>query len=82
MSDRTDFLHPDFEPGEFDRVERQLRHALTTEAERIRPGDRLDTILHTAHEAETAGSGTGGPRRWLVPVAAAAAVAAIAGGMW
>jgi hypothetical protein len=82
MSDRPDFLHPDFEPGEFDRVERQLRQALTREAERIRPDERLDTILHTAHEAGSAGSGGSGPRRWLVPAAAAAAVAAIAGGMW
>jgi hypothetical protein len=82
MSDRTDFLNPDFEPGEFDRIERQLRHALVTEAERIRPDDRLDTILHTAHESGATGSGSGATRRWLVPVAAAAAVAAIAGGMW
>jgi hypothetical protein len=81
MSDRPEFLHPDFEPGEFDRVERQLRSALTREAERVRPDDRLDTILHTAHEAGPAGRG-GSPRRWLLPVAAAAAVAAIAGGVW
>jgi hypothetical protein len=83
MSDRTDFLHPDFEPGEFDRVERQLRQALATDAARVRPHDRLDAILGAAHDAGPAagGSSTAG-RRWLLPVAAAAAVAVIAGGIW
>jgi hypothetical protein len=82
MNDRPEFLHPDFEPGEFDRVERQLRQALTREAERIHPHQRLDTILHTAREVG-AGDGPSHPtRRWLVPVAAAAAVAVIAGGVW
>ena len=32
MSDRTDFLHPDYEPGEFDQVERRLRQALARDA--------------------------------------------------
>ncbi len=83
MSDRTDFLHPDYEPGEFDRVERELRRSLTQEASAVRPADRLDTILHEARTAGpvTATGGTG-VRRWLVPAAAAAVVAAIAGGVW
>ncbi|WP_406831326.1 Gmad2 immunoglobulin-like domain-containing protein [Pedococcus sp. KACC 23699] len=83
MSDRTEFLHPDYEPGEFDRVERELRRSLIQEASAVRPSDRLDTILH---EARTAGpvtaTGGAGVRRWLVPAAAAAVVAAIAGGVW
>ena len=83
MSDRTDFLHPDFEPGEFDRVERQLRHALAADAARVRPHDRLDAILGVAHEAGPAvGRSSTAGRRWLLPVAAAAAVAVIAGGVW
>ena len=83
MSDRTEFLHPDFEPGEFDRIERELRRSLSQEAGRVRPADRLDTILHEARTAGpvTATGGTG-TRRWLVPAAAAAVVAAIAGGVW
>ncbi|GAA4733469.1 hypothetical protein GCM10025782_36120 [Pedococcus ginsenosidimutans] len=81
MSDRTEFLHPDFEPGEFDRVERQLRQSLVQEARKVSPGDRLDAILHEAHEAGPV-TATGGPRRWVAPVAAAALVAAIAGGAW
>ena len=83
MNDRTEFLHPDYEPGEFDQVERQLRQALARDAEQVRPSKRLDTILHEAHEVgpvtATGGSGT---RRWLMPLAAAAAVAAIIGGVW
>ena len=85
MSDRTnnpEFLDPEFEPGEFDRVERQLRRSLTSEADRITPHDRLGTILHEAHEAgPVAGSGAGA-RRWLRPLAAAAAVALVAAGAW
>jgi hypothetical protein len=83
MSDRNDFLHPDYEPGEFDRVERQLRTALASEAQQMRPSNRLDAILHEAHAAgsltERGGSGA---RRWLLPLASAAAVAAIIGGVW
>jgi hypothetical protein len=82
MSDRTEFLHPDFEPGEFDRIERQLRQALARDAAQVRPGDRLDAILHEAHEAGPVTAAGGGGRRWLTPVAAAAAVAAIVGGLW
>ncbi len=82
MSDERNFMHPDYEPGEFDAVERRLRGALTDEARRVEPHDRLDAIL-------TAASQPGGPhdlgshrRRWLVPLAAAAAVAVIGGGLW
>jgi len=83
MSDRNEFLHPDFEPGEFDRVERELRQSLATDVRRIQPPDRLDAILGAAHEAGPATGGAGhGARRWLVPVAAAAAVAAVIGGVW
>jgi hypothetical protein len=83
MSDRTDFLHPDYEPGEFDQVERQLRQTLGREADQVRPSQRLDTILHEAHELGPEGGANGsGGRRWLMPLAAAAAVAAIIGGVW
>lgn len=83
MSDRTDFLHPDYEPGEFEQVERRLRQALTRDAEQVRPSARLDAILHEAHELgpETATGGSG-TRHWLMPLAAAAAVVAIIGGVW
>lgn len=83
MSDRSDFLHPDYEPGEFDQVERRLRQALTRDAEQVRPSPRLDTILHEAHElGPVTAAGGSGARRWLLPLAAAAAVAAIIGGAW
>lgn len=81
MSDRTEFLDPEFEPGEFDRVERQLRASLVDEARRVQPHDRLEAILHEAHAAGPAAD-EGHGRRWLLPVAAAAAVAAIIGGTW
>ena len=84
MNNPNDFLDPEFEPGEFEGIERRLRSGLATEANRIHPGDRLDAIIAGAHAA---GSGPepgrgAGPRRWLVPLAAAAAVAAIIGGVW
>jgi hypothetical protein len=83
MRDRNEFLHPDFEPGEFDRVERQLRQSLATDVRRIQPPDRLDAILGAAHDAGPATGGAGSrAHRWLVPVAAAAAVAAVIGGVW
>jgi hypothetical protein len=83
MSDRTDFLHPDYEPGEFDQVERRLRQALTRDAQLVRPSQRLDTILHEANEAgPVTATGGSGARRWVMPLAAAAAVAAIIGGVW
>jgi hypothetical protein len=83
MNDRTDFLHPDYEPGEFDQVERRLRQALARDAEQVRPSHRLDTILHEAHElGPVTATGGSGARRWVIPLAAAAAVAAIIGGVW
>lgn len=83
MSDRTDFLHPDYEPGEFDQVERRLRQALARDAQQVHPSNRLDTILHEAHEAgPVTATGGSGVRRWVMPLAAAAAVAAIIGGVW
>jgi len=83
MSDRMDFLHPDYEPGEFDQVERRLRQALVRDAAQVRPSNRLDTILHEAHElGPVTATGGSGPRHWLMPLAAAAAVAAIIGGVW
>ncbi len=83
MSDRTDFLHPDYEPGEFDQVERHLRQALARDAQQVHPSSRLDTILHEAHEAgPVTATGGSGARRWVLPLAAAAAVAAIIGGVW
>ena len=83
MSDRTDFLHPDYEPGEFDQVERRLRQALASDVQQVHPSHRLDTILHEAHEAgPVTATGGSGARRWVMPLAAAAAVAAIIGGAW
>jgi hypothetical protein len=83
MSDRTDFLHPDYEPGEFDQVERRLRQALASDVQQVHPSHRLDAILHEAHEAgPLTATGGSGARRWLMPLAAAAAVAAIIGGVW
>lgn len=79
--DRPEFLQPDFEPGEFDRLERQLRQALTMEAQRVHPHDRLANVLRVAHEEGPTSAGTR-QRRWLLPVAAAATVALIAGGAW
>jgi hypothetical protein len=83
VSDRTDFLHPDYEPGEFDQVERRLRQALSRDAQLLQPSRRLDTILHEANEAgPVTATGGSGARRWVMPLAAAAAVAAIIGGVW
>lgn len=63
-----------------DEVEAQLRAVLVEDAGSIRPGERLSAILAEAHAAPVTGSGT--PRRWLV-LAAAAAVALVAGGtLW
>jgi hypothetical protein len=83
MSDRSDFLHPDYEPGEFDQVERRLRQAMTRDVQQVIPSHRLDTILREAHEAgPVTATGGSSARRWMVPLAAAAAVAAIIGGVW
>lgn len=80
-NDRPEFLDPEFEPGEFDRLERQLRQALTMEAQRVHPHDRLAEVLRAAHEEGPSSESTP-HRRWLLPVAAAATVALIAGGAW
>lgn len=80
-NDQPEFLHPDYEPGEFDRIERQLRQALAMEASRVHPGDRLDEVLRTAREAGPTTDGVR-PRRWLGPISVAATVALIAGGAW
>lgn len=74
---------PHLEPGELRRLEDQLRTELAEETRSVRPPDRLEAILHQAREAGPVSARAGsGPRRWLVPVAAAAAVALIAGGVW
>ncbi|MFC8502738.1 Gmad2 immunoglobulin-like domain-containing protein [Pedococcus sp. NPDC057267] len=76
-------IDPYLEPGELRRLEDQLRTELAEETRSVRPPDRLEAILHQAREAGPVSTGTGhGPRRWLVPVAAAAAVALIAGAVW
>jgi hypothetical protein len=86
MTRRTDFMDPDYEPGEFDVVERRLRRALHQEAELMEPTERLDSILSAsgggASDGDPMGTGRSGPPRWLAPVAAAAAVAVIAGTLW
>ena len=84
MSDRRDeFLDPEFEPGEFDLVERRLRGALDDEARQVRPRHRLDAILAEASSPTTgpdpldepgAGQAHRLRRRWVVPLAAAAAI--------
>jgi hypothetical protein len=56
-----------------------LRRALGVEAGRIEPNDRLGAILADSHDEESAGRG---PRRWLVPAAAAAAAVVLAGTVW
>ena len=59
-----------------DELERRLRRALHDEADRITPTDRWDRI-HAMSEQQDQGARR---PRWLAPVAAAAAVALIAGG--
>ena len=62
-----------------DDLERQLRHALQADADRIHPADRWEAI-HSMSQQQRPSSA--GHPRWLAPVAAAAAVAVIAGGAW
>lgn len=57
-------------------TERGLRRALEREASSVRPGDRLGGVLDRAHEEERE---RGPVHRWLVPLAAAALVAVVAG---
>ena len=77
----TSNRHGDFQNGDLHHVEHRLRRALHHEAQQVRPSDRLDDILaasrHAAGEDERPGR-----RRWFAPLAAAAAVAAIAGVVW
>lgn len=70
-------LHP-----ELHHVEHRLRDALHHEAQRVRPAERLDHILATGREARSPEDQRSGHRRWVAPLAAAAAVAAIAGVVW
>ncbi|TQJ51310.1 Gmad2 immunoglobulin-like domain-containing protein [Phycicoccus sp. SLBN-51] len=67
---------------ELHHVEHRLRHALHHEAQRVRPSERLDHILAAGRQASRPEDQSPGHRRWVTPLAAAAAVAAIAGVMW
>ncbi|MGN6635678.1 MAG: Gmad2 immunoglobulin-like domain-containing protein [Oryzihumus sp.] len=60
-----------------DELERRLRRALRDEADRITPTDRWDRIHALSEQQQDQGARR---PRWLAPVAAAAAVALIAGG--
>ncbi len=60
-----------------ERVIEALREALDERAARIEPSDRLDEILERAHPLAAAGW-----TRWWMPLAAAAAVVAVATGVW
>jgi hypothetical protein len=60
-------------------IERQLRESLRRHAERITPRERRTEILAMVHEQTEM---TEPRRRWLIPVAAAAAVALIGAIAW
>lgn len=60
-----------------DELERRLRRALHDEADRVTPTDRWDRIHAMSEQQQDQGARR---PRWLAPVAAAAAVALIAGG--
>ena len=60
-----------------ERTVEALRAALDEQAALIEPGDRLDQILETARPQRA-----GGLARWVLPLAAAAAVAAVVAGLW
>ena len=70
-------LHP-----ELHHVEHRLRDALHHEAQRVRPPERLDHILAAGRQAGRPEDQRSGHRRWVAPLGAAAAVAAIAGVVW
>jgi hypothetical protein len=76
-SDRRDPQNGDLQP-----VEHRLRRALHHEAQQVRPSDRLDEILAASRHAAGEGDERPGRPRWFAPLAAAAAVAAIAGVVW
>jgi hypothetical protein len=59
--------------------ERQLRESLHRDAERISPRERQGEILAMVHDRTPV---TEAPRRWLMPVAAAASVALIGAIAW
>ena len=61
-------------------VEDRVRRSLRAEADSLVPTDRLGAILSDAHAALPPSSRS--HRRWLVPLAAAAAVALVAAGVW
>ena len=69
--------------SELRKVETGLREALVADARSIQPGERLDAILSAAHEAGPAvGQHPSPQQRWSI-LAAAAAVALVAGGtLW
>lgn len=63
-------------------VEHRLRRALHHEANQVRPPERLDHILAASRQSAEPVGERPGRRRWFTPLAAAAAVAAIAGAVW
>jgi hypothetical protein len=69
--------------AELREVEAGLRDALAADARSIQAGERLDAILAEAHEAgPVGGQHPSGQQRWSI-LAAAAAVALVAGGtLW
>ncbi|GAA2475224.1 Gmad2 immunoglobulin-like domain-containing protein [Terrabacter carboxydivorans] len=77
-------------PAELGAVEDRLRRALDAEGRSIAPGDRLGAILAEAHSGARSGATAtalsdpppGPHRHWLLPAAAAAAVALLAGTVW
>jgi hypothetical protein len=70
------------EHDDLDHVEGRLRSALHHEAQRVRPPERLDHILAAGRQAGRPQDQRSGHRRWVAPLGAAAAVAAIAGVVW
>lgn len=89
--DRQRDRHPEDEPivigaGLHD-VEHRVRATLADEASKVEPTDRLDAILAAAHSSDRgtdprAVASASWRQRLLVPVAAAAVVAAVVGGIW
>jgi hypothetical protein len=89
--DRQRDRHPEDEPmligaGLHD-VEHRVRATLAEEASTVEPTDRLGTILAAAHSADRGAdprpaASASWHQRLLVPVAAAAVVAAVVGGIW
>jgi hypothetical protein len=84
MSGPGPFEHPSGEGDDrgLGHVEHRLRHALHHEAQQVRPPERLDHILAASRHAAGKDDERPGRRRWFAPLAAAAAVAAIAVVVW